>query len=303
MKLHLIILAGSDNRRQYIVDTIRVCEPHFDFVKLFDTGATDNTITAILDAPSEKRLYQFVAPGPNMWHRAYQAAFDSVPVGDWFLFLDSDERPSRPMLDEIRGQVEYLEKIGGLGALYPNVLHFDGIAIEAPDRDPHTIISSFPKNEAEFETRQVWTKRLLVKKCGHVAVSSNGAHAGFSGGRTAYFPTWYNHIKTGSQLAKSTVYCSWERLDTYSVPKGCGEWQQHEKMRQATGLLTPASLENAIQKNAVTKGMMDLWAGWQHSQYGTLREYYRFAHVYGFKTELAGTCGKVCCRYNGGIQL
>lgn len=295
MNVNLVILTGADNRADYIRDTLNVSEGYFKEMFVIDTGSTDDTEVIVKHSPARH------VPFPEFhdnWNDAFSRALTVVPAGEWFLFMDSDERPSQVLLDNIVADCEFMQGCNvGIGSI-PNVLHYDGRACESPDGKGSSVIERFPKDNRAFNQAGIWTKSVIIFNEG-VRVESNGSHSGFVSKRPSYyFPHWYNHLKTPSQLVKSAMLCSWCDISTYSVSRGSQEWRDHERLKSETGLKTSRDIDRAIRTNSVPQAFMDLWKSWENSKFETAREYFRWAHVYGFQlTSSQHRCGDICCRY------
>jgi glycosyltransferase involved in cell wall biosynthesis len=292
--VHFRLLAGGDNRYGYLADTVRVSRPYFRSIRIVDTGSTDDTDTlGNLDGV----WYHALPDWNDNWPYAYMTSIDDVPMGDWFLFLDSDERPGQRLLEYLANEIGFLDRKGLNAARIPGVYHLDG---KVECADPARILESWPQSHDEYLQKQWWTRQTLVKRLPSTTAVAFGGHCSFRQTQESfqYLPYHYNHYKSCSQLAASAVLCSWSCLESYAVPVGSPEHNRHEELRRLTGLWTANDLSADIAAAAVPDVLLDYWKTLQHSPYAVLRDYWKYAFEFHFRIELAlQPCGQACCHY------
>lgn len=297
-RIHLCLLTGADNRVGCLRDTVRVSHHYFAAVHLIDTGSTDETESlGQLDFVNYQRL-------PNWrdhWPLAYAAALRDIPVNDWLLFLDSDERPSQHLLDNLYRDVLHLEASDCNCAYVPGLMHSDG---RPRERATHldTVLSHWPASDVEFCQNPCWTKRILIKRLASTYVCAQGAHCSYfqfpEKGR--YLRRFYNHYKSEREVSASTVLCAWSCLEAYGIPHSAPEWQRHNELRDATGLKSANDFLSAVRSNALPDSWLEFWRTLESSQFPKLIEFWKFAFQFGFSTVVAPSyCGNICCRYSG----
>ena len=297
--VHLCLLAGADNRYTYLRDTMRVSRDYFAAIHVIDTGSTDRTESL---AAEDRVHYQRLDGWLDDWPQAYSAATRDIPYGDWFLFLDSDERPSQRLLDHLINDLETFEA-GGVNCGYlPGLLHLSGRPVTAQTHEETALFDALPATHDDFLQHPCWTKRNLIKLLPTTYLIANGPHCSFvqslECGR--YLPHFYNHYKSEREIAASTVLCSWTCIEAYGVPQSSHEWQHHQALRELTGLRTAVEFLQAAQAGELPKVWLDFWNTLEHSYLPTLVEYWKFAFRYGFALQCESSpCGYVCCRYRG----
>ena len=98
-------MAGGDNRYPYLRETVRVSQPCFTTIRIVDTGSTDET-ASLAAHPSVH--FERILGWDDDWPRAYLQVINGIPENDWFLFVDSDERPSQLLLDHLQHDIAVL---------------------------------------------------------------------------------------------------------------------------------------------------------------------------------------------------
>lgn len=297
--VQLCILAGADNRYAYLRDTVRLSQPYFTSIHLIDTGSTDQTES--LGQVSKVR-YRRLAGWKDDWPLAYSQAVRDIADGDWFLFLDSDERPSQHLLDHLAADVEQLEGEGLNSAYLPSMLHLSGRPVAKEAHDSATLLAVWPATHEDYIHSPCWTKRILIKLLPTTYICANGAHCSFfqATERSCYLPRFYNHYKSELEIAASTVLCSWSCLEAYDVPADSPEWQRHHSLRAITGLGSASEFLRVAQAGQLPSAWLEFWQTLELSRIPTLVEYWKFAFRFGFSTKTEpGFCGCSCCQYHG----
>ena len=299
VSVHLCLLAGADNRHAYLRDTVRVSQEFFAAIHLIDTGSTDETESL---SQADRVCYRRIDGWRDDWPQAYSESMRDIPHGDWFLFLDSDERPSQHLLDHLQEDLQRLEFDGLNCGQLPGVMHLSGRPTPAATQDLASLLRVWPATHEEFLCNPCWTKRNLIQRLPTTYVAANGAHCSFCQApeRSRYLPRFYNHYKSEREIAASTVLCSWHCLEAYGVPIGSSEWQRHLELREQTGLGSAGSFLRVVQAGQLPKEWLAFWETLEHSSLPTMVEYWKFAFRYGFSTRAEPSlCGNVCCRYRG----
>lgn len=299
VSIHLCLLAGADNRHAYLRDTVRISQEFFEAIHLIDTGSTDETESL---RHADRVRYRRLEDWRDDWPLAYSESLREIPHGDWFLFLDSDERPSPPLLDHLQEDVQRFDAAGVNCGHLPGMLHLSGRPVPAQSQELASVLQVWPATHEDFLRHPCWTKRNLIKRLPTTYLAANGAHCGFCQApeRSRYLPRFYNHYKSAREIAASTVLCSWHCLEAYGVPQESPEWQRHRTLRELTGLGSASEFLRVAQAGDLPPVWLEFWQTLEHSSLPTLVEYWKFAFRFGFSTQPeASYCGHACCRYRG----
>lgn len=103
--IHWCTMCGADNCYEILKKTITIIEPYFDEIHIIDNGSTDQTPTLVNLSP--KISYQRIENWDGNWAKCYFESIRFVRKGEWFMFHDSDERPSPEMLKNLREITTY----------------------------------------------------------------------------------------------------------------------------------------------------------------------------------------------------
>jgi hypothetical protein len=178
--------------------------------------------------------------------------------------------------------------------------HLDGASTVTEDSTQDSLFETWPRSHDEFTAKPCWTKQNLIKLTTATYVAARGAHCGYHQcpEYSLYLPHFYNHYKSAREIAASTVLCSWSCLQAYGVPTNDPAWERHELLRERTGVRTASDLLNAVRQGHLSREWLEFWSGLETSPRWALREYWKFAFVFGFEIGAKVTyCGKLCCRY------
>ncbi len=116
-------MCGADNRYEILKETIEIIEPYFDEIHIVDNGSTDATPELVKISP--KVTYLRIDNWDGNWTTCYLATIRNVCKGEWFLFNDSDERPSPKLLQEIRWLTLVGDRLGYNVFALHSCHHFD----------------------------------------------------------------------------------------------------------------------------------------------------------------------------------
>lgn len=302
-------MAGADNRHHYIVNTVLVSQGYFQSIHIVDTGSTDDTSKIVGDVTPVH--HHRIENWKDDWIQVYRLAMEQIPIGDWFLFADSDETPSQILLDNISTHTSHADSCGATIIRMPGILHNDGVPECVPMVEFHggPFHSAWAKSHKEYVSllavgKHPWTKSNLVRRLGDTDIAAFGGHCGYNqvGDPFYYIPDWYNHYKTPSQLAMSIVLASWKVPESHGIEVGTPAYDDHTMCKKSTGLRTAQDLLWYVHlRGTAPQCMMDLWATWKDG-HPTLQHYYSWAYKYNFQADISPVCGNTCCKYNN-IQL
>jgi glycosyltransferase involved in cell wall biosynthesis len=304
LPIDFVTFAGADNRVDMLRDTFRVIRPYFHTIHLLDTGSTDDTPKLA----EEFNLNYFRHDGldNSNWGPTISLALSQIKMGRWYVYMDSDERPSPHMLDRLDEYVSYLHKNNiGQGVIY-NILHLDGKHVEFGESvDQHVaswdaegiIVGGRPK-------RNPFCKGAINRYFKN-NVSTNGPHFGIDSynKKAAWLPTYYNHYKTQNQAEISWIMCSWPFGRYHGLKKDCPEEQLFMSIAHNHNIPTGQELQQRALAGTLPTEFLEATKAWKDSKSDLLRSYYNWANVYNFKiNNKSPYCGDVCCRYRDGIQ-
>ncbi|MGA8259843.1 MAG: glycosyl transferase family 90 [Arenicellales bacterium] len=294
MQLHLCLIAGRDNRYNYLRHTVGQALPVFDAIHIMDTGSTDRTFE--LASWSQRINFFHWDRWEHGWTDAYDRVRRDVPTGAWFLYLDSDEAPSQYMLDHIRASVTRLEREGYGQARIPNVLHVDGRRVGDPAAD-------LPRTPEEFERRPCWTKSIVCRNGPWLTVDGFGMHAGFNNREqpVGFLPLYYCHHKHGAQIDASISIGSLVLPESYDIPPHTDESRALRRLMERLDTVDPGRVVDVLQ-NDPPADFVALVAQWGNSDLKTCRhwhDWYRNGFSVGdYPLRL---CGEECCRYDRNV--
>ena len=190
MKKHLRILYGSDDRFQLVKETIDVCYGYFDTIRISNTGPKTLSIKLRECLPSSvivEDLDHFLGDLDS----ARRSLYYDLPENDWFMWLDSDERPTQILLDNLDNLISDAEKENASFISFYNFHHqydensrnynlneFGGY----PWKWMHLYFSYkdwYPKNKDEALERHIPHWPRMCKKTQYTQVHNNfGGHGG-----------------------------------------------------------------------------------------------------------------------------
>lgn len=107
MKIHLRILFGADNRYQFVKDTITVCHEYFDTVRIVNTGPIELE-QQFQNLPKNTTIETLKFYCGDL-EASRNAFLYDVDIDDYVLWLDSDERPTHYLLDNLSNIIHTCE--------------------------------------------------------------------------------------------------------------------------------------------------------------------------------------------------
>lgn len=183
--------AGLDLPMDYVIrDNIRRNHERFDRVIIVDGNMTNEARAFYSQFPNVTAID---SPWKDDYRAQYQKAADAVSEGEWILWLDADEQPSKPLLDFISKR----DFEGNMMKL-PCVLH-----LQAEDG---LFYPSEPKPNEKYVGQ--WSKPILFRKEKTLNFIAAGSHVFPSHGyneRSQYIPFEYIHFKTLESFVENDV--------------------------------------------------------------------------------------------------
>jgi len=121
MKLHLRILYGADDRFLFVKNTIDVCQKYFDTIRIVNAGPIE-LVKKFQNLPKN-----VVVETLNFYCGDLEAARNcflyDVDINDYVLWLDSDERPTQYLLDNLKNIVNICETNNRFVVRFPFIPH------------------------------------------------------------------------------------------------------------------------------------------------------------------------------------
>ena len=110
MKKHLRILYGCDDRYELTTNTVKVCRPFFNSIKILNSGPVEfrNRLQQGVGSDIEVlQLKQFFEI-----ETCRRAQIRDIPYDDWVMWLDADETPSPILLFNLDKTTQMCEDSG-----------------------------------------------------------------------------------------------------------------------------------------------------------------------------------------------
>ena len=237
MKIGMTI--GCDGKLNFILDTIRVCESYVNEFIICDTGSwnLDNSIHEKIINSSNKIKY-FRLPidsnDLNFLPLSHKLIYSKLNENDWFLYLDSDERPNLYTLQDWNFITSYLESKNSSIGLITGLLHKE----DYRNFNDETIFNI--SDELFFK------KSIVVKKCEDNKVYSSTNHSGFANYKNEFFiskinkgrPYYYTHVKTDFSQINGAIFWSHNNLESLGINKDNEIYVRILSLNEKYGLLT-----------------------------------------------------------------
>lgn len=323
MKIHLRILYGCDDRYEISTNTINVCESYFDTTKILNAGPKEfydklrNGVSANVKVEQLEKFLEIES--------ARRALIDDVPLNDWVLWLDADERPSEELLINLRKLIETAEIKGFDSIKLIWAEHTDGIPIPVKEPRPKTHEEFINGNSACY----FMPKRIIKLKPGYKLASHFGAHEEFTNKqqKIMYSPYIIHHMKSHLQYYQSVVFSGFlnpivhyncSKLEDLKEFINLKYFKELKEFQKRTGVFTSNDLVKKIKidkdQNFI-KELKELFlsfpdgdtSGGLGQRHNEMYITFKFMRIFAEKYNLDVNsphyiCGKSCCKY-GDIQL
>lgn len=301
--VHYCTFGGADNRGHYLHRSYELCQSWFDGFYVSDTGATDDTYLLSSDNLGDPRVHYKYIPGDYFalpsWKDLVEQVIADIPDGDWFLFMDSDERPAPSLLHQLRKAIALAEKVDCCQYLITGLMHINGATEQPLDE----WLARIPATEEAYCGSGTWVKGNLLRKVPELRVEATGPHFGFrvdEHGPSRYLPgAWYNHYGTTSDQVMKILRACWAigYLRTFGVPEDSEEVKWHDEIVTKSGLLTPNELIAAIREDRLPGFVHEYLRSLATSPYYSLRVVSEAATRWNYQSNCRDDCGNACCRY------
>src|SRR5574343_638480 len=125
MKIHLKVIYGCDDRHAIAKFVPELCHQYVDSVTIYNCGVKAYG-DKFINLPPNCRVEYFDGFMGDM-ESVLRGILQSVPEGDWFMWLDADEIPSQLLLDNIRQDTEYFDANVYIACRIPTLGHQNGL--------------------------------------------------------------------------------------------------------------------------------------------------------------------------------
>ncbi len=284
--IHWCTMCGADNRYKMLKETISIIEPYFDEIHVIDNGSTDETPT--LANLSPKVTYKRIENWDGNWARCYFESIRNVRKNEWFMFHDSDERPSPELLKNLRQITRWAN------ANHVNVFTVQSCHHNYDDAGNGT--SSYEKviSEKDFEKHNFLRRQDMD-------ISAHGTHSGFhlknpksyslSDLSPFYF---YNHYKSVSSVRVSS-FCGIMYPTFFS---GLAPYTEEIlRVREELGITKFSQLYQMLYTKEIPQKLLDLISTWEHAPGSEARESWELVIRDGCFYDIPTTCDQPCCAY------
>lgn len=284
--IHWCTMCGADNKYEMLKETIQIIEPYFDEIHIVDNGSTDETPSLVELSP--KVTYQRIDNWNNDWTLCYFDAIKNVRYGEWFIFNDSDERPSPKLLKHLREVTQQADATGINTLSVSSCCHF------------YNDNGACSTNYKSVLTSDGFTKDNFVKRL-NMKISAFGGHTGYHLLKRKAAPLrsfnpefFYNHYKSISSIRVSGF------THGFIYPTSFGGLSPYAseilKVRKDLGITSIAQLFNILHTGDVPQPIYDLVSQWEFSK-GEAREVWELIVRDACHTQFPTQCNQECCRY------
>lgn len=219
MNINLAILYGIDDKYSIVEKTICRCKNYFDKILIINTGGvyTEQKLKNI-DCHNFEIYNQDFLWGDTDSARRY--ALNLCNKNDWMFWLDSDECPSKLLLDNLKNIVNDAEKIGIGNIRFPSSNHiFDNINGSIKDISIHNPYKhdgvGYPyRYNVSLQNNTFIFNRMLKKIDGTYFISSCGGHSQFAQSNDQWIYSNYliNHYKSYKNIYISGMLHTWSSM-------------------------------------------------------------------------------------------
>lgn len=316
--VHLFIQYGCDNRYKLVCDTIKVCHPFFKSCNIINTGPKNFTEGFQQDFPFIKIVnipyfYGDLEP-------AKRAMISMTPQGEWLFYLDSDETPSGPFLENFPLMLWEMETKGFNCCRNPwfehsvsddGVVHMNCHGVVSTD---YSKVATFPQTWEEAQKAGGFYCRRLLLNDGTLSINTNfGMHEDIEMAiiKQTYFPYPVIHKKSLIQCRQSFIFSSYSMPGVHTRPEEqhalllSDEMKRFNEFKRKTKVFT---------SNDLVLKLMDIHDLEFREAYKEMAYSYKNSNLFPFKhfPEFADVemklhtpehyCGLPCCKYEN-VQL
>jgi hypothetical protein len=312
MKKVLAILYGIDDKFSCVSNTLIRCESYFDRIIVINTGG-EYTLNKLKNISCKFDIYdQSFLWGDTDSPRRF--AINLTDKGDWILWLDSDECPTKKLLKELNSMIISSERKNVYNLRFAAISHHynDNGLDEHINSNPYNKDYTDDPHGIMFNQSVTFTMNRLIKNVDHFYVySSFGGHSQFAqyNDLWEYVPYGINHYKSEKTSLISVVLHTWvsqcpnfpkyvDIVDYYNST----EYKLHEEFKKINSIQTPNKLIDKLRMNTEFKNILnemytdDIFrkSKFHFKYYSRWIEKYDCDHI---NVDGDYKCGLECCKY------
>jgi len=173
MKKHLRVLYGADDRFEFVRNTINVCKDYFDTIRVVNSGPPV-LVQKFINLPPNVHIetLNFYCGDLEMVRNSF--LYD-VDIGDYVLWLDSDECPTQFLLDNIDVVINTCEVNKVNIVRFPFIPHFWNAGTNILSFPVHFVDNNFKENFSRYPIdHNDWSKKCEDYAAGRTKTNPNG---------------------------------------------------------------------------------------------------------------------------------
>lgn len=285
--IHWCTMCGADNRYKILKETIQYIEPYVDEIHIIDNGSTDETPSLVNISP--KVSYLRIDNWDGNWAHCYEQSIRNVCYGEWFMFHDSDERPSPQMLKNLRSITNWADQN-----------HVNTFAVQSC----HHVYDDNGQGFSTYENvidRLGFVKENFLRR-ENMKISAFGGHTGFNLINKKSYQIrnlsphyFYNHYKSVSSVRVSSFTHGFIYPTTFSGLESYAK--EIIQLRLELGITKIEQLFDMLHTKKFPQKLLDLVATWQHSGKEAEVIWELIIRDQGYHV-LPTECDKPCCDYH-----
>lgn len=252
--VHWCTMCGADNCYQILKETIEIIEPYFDEIHIVDNGSTDQTSTLVNLSP--KITYMRIENWDGNWPRCYYDAIRYVRKGEWFVFHDSDERPSPEMLKNLQEIIRFAN-LSRINTFSVQGCHHSYNDMNQGSSQYYAVIANPGFTKANFLKRD------------DMKIAAFGGHTGFQLFKRKAMELrdlnphfFYNHYKSRASVRLSSF------AHGFMYPTTFGGLQPYAdqiiQLRNELGITKMSQLYEMLYTKNIPQKILDLVSTWEH---------------------------------------
>jgi len=289
-KKHLLITTGADNRSALLDTLFERCKNYFDSIILIDTGSTDSTEDVAREHSVNymKRELDCVLPICN------DVGLDTIPSEEWVMQCDSDECPSKPLLDNLERIINDANSLGISSYMLPCRGHwFNEQGDLVGDSAFHTVKNNW---RHLLYPQENFVQPKLIRKTKEFSIDYRATHYAFRNeGQSVYQPLPWNHYKGIKSRSKSAfIHGLSFPVEHDFTGKEAEEWKILKSKLDVS--MKDISLWTALKQ--APEECIRLWKNWgEFSDYGVPHFVYKFVFEFDWDGK-EPKCNETCCDYS-----
>jgi len=251
MKKHLRILYGCDDRFEITKKTVELCQGYFDTITILNSGPIE--FLEKLKNNLSANVIQF-----NKFielESTRRAVFHNIPINDWVLWLDADERPSKELLKNIESIISIAENENKNSIAMIWQEHCDGKVCHVTK--PIPTLDSLRDTSGPY-----FMSPKLIKIEGNLVFNTNfGAHeiCRNVNERILRVPYLVHHFKSHIQYCQSVLYSAYfnpfvhVNISDLNTLKTCMNLPEFLKLRELQKKYSVYTSNDLVKKIKIEK--------------------------------------------------